>query len=49
MNKGTLAVVGGGTITGGTMITFDPAAVFRPVDGTLDNVTWQGTLALVEA
>src|SRR3954452_8148893 len=47
VTKGTLAVVGSGEITGGTTIIFDPAAEFRPVDGTLDGVTWQGTLALV--
>ncbi len=40
---GTLNV--GGEITGAT-VNFNNNATFLPQDGTLDNVTWKGTLAL---
>jgi collagen type I/II/III/V/XI/XXIV/XXVII alpha len=47
VTAGTLAVLSGGEITGGTTITFAPAAQFSANDGTLDGVTWMGTLGLL--
>ena len=46
LTAGTLAVVAGGEITGGTTITDGSGTSTIFTDGTLDGVTWEGTLAL---
>ncbi len=43
---GTLEVISGGEITGGTTITDGSGTSTMFTDGTLDGVTWEGTLAL---
>ncbi len=45
-NMGTLLVSGGGEITGGTTIKAEAGSSFDAHSGTLDGVTWQGTLSL---
>ena len=46
LTAGTLAVISQGEITGGTTITDGSGASTIFTDGTLDGVTWEGTLAL---
>ncbi len=46
LTAGTLSVISGGEITGGTTITDGSGTFTRFTDGTLDGVTWMGTLAL---
>src|SRR3984957_19887235 len=46
MTNGTLEVISGSTITGGTIIA-QPAGNFIATDGTLDAMTWRGTLGLL--
>jgi hypothetical protein len=48
LTAGTLVVVSGGEITGNTTITDGPDTTTSFVDGTLDGVTWKGTLALTD-
>jgi hypothetical protein len=46
LTSGTLSVVSGAEITGSATISAAPLAITNFIDGTLDGVTWKGTLGL---
>jgi hypothetical protein len=45
LNAGTLAVLAGAEIVGATIVAA-PSTTFRPIDGTLAGVVWQGPMVL---